>query len=272
MKSKWIIFAAFSLTLVHCGFGGDGADPLNGHADGASYMTGQENALAEQGYETQLAAKKAEYDKSMAQARQESAAANKAVKEQSETLITSIQQQCKSDEAKWQSEAEKFQQQYATFETAQKAEVKKCESNLVQWQAKTTALEQTIANAEKVNIQGYIYSFDLERFHEISDSSTANIEIKFELKVEGNSLVSGIQIPDLPEGLVIRKGQNNIWTISGRPVVDFPAGKQFKVYKLAIAPVINYNNIKDEVTRKAVQREKIVEEMTLLITQSGASI
>lgn len=273
MKSKWIIRATLSLILVSCGFGGDKADPLDGHTGTASYATDNERNGFEKAYQSQVEAGNAAHAKQVADITAKSNTAFANLKKEHEGIVAGIQAQCAGSKAEWDQQSEAFNAKFEGFKLEQQAEVKRCLDTKAEWERSAKACQETIDNAQKATIQGNFYAMNLQAYKLINGQKSPGIIFEFKLNVKGKNLISSITTePELPAGLRITKSQagENLWEISGTPNVDFNSGKTTKEIEVMLVPQIRYDAIEaDKETIDGVRQEEIREVIKLIITKGA---
>lgn len=266
-----LVTAGLSLSLTHCGFGGNGSDPLEGK-DSSSYVTESERQQNEQDWQARFEQETQAYEQSITALEQENQTRIQNLTSEYEAIEQRLRSQNTNNQEQWQTQRAQFEQELASFRAEQEQVIAGLRSTVDTWEQRTLRCEDELQNPEPLNFQGLLYQFELagalaETF-EWNVQEPQSHQILFELNVGGDS-VQGLDItPELPEGLSLQRGeQANTWVISGAPQVEVPLGQTSVSSTFTIRPVIDTSLIENERERALVQQQTVEKDVVIKINQ-----
>ncbi len=267
-----LLAAGLSLSLTHCGFGGNGADPLEGK-DSSSYVTESERQQNQQDWQARFEQETQAYDQSIAALEQENQTRIQNLTNEYEAIEQRLRSQNSNNQEQWEAQRAQFEQELATFRADQEQVIAGLRSTVDTWEQRTLRCEEELQNPEPLNFQGLLYQFEftgaLAETFEWNVQEPQTHRIFFQLNVGGNS-VQGLDItPDLPEGLSLTQSDEeaNTWVISGAPQVEVPLGQTSVSNTFTVRPMIDTSLIEDERERALVQQQTVEKDVVIKINQ-----
>ncbi len=268
---KSLLFAGLSLTLTNCGFGGKGADPLQGQ-DSNSFVTESQRRQNEQDWQQRFDQETRAYEESIAALEHDNETRISALTAEYSAIENRLRSQQATNEQQWQSERDQFAAELTAFRAEQEQVIAGLRSTVDAWENRTNRCEEQLQNPEPLSFQGLLYQFELQG--SAPESFEWNVQeerehhILFQLNVAGNS-VQGLEInPALPQGLEIVRGSNShTWIITGAPQVEVPLGQTHVSSRHTIKPIIDEVSITNERERLLVGQQSVEKDFLIVINQ-----
>ncbi|MCB0412732.1 MAG: hypothetical protein KDD50_00260 [Bdellovibrionales bacterium] len=232
-----ILVGLVLLNLANCGFGNQGANPLNSKTDNGQYKFGTEtdaNKTIEE-YEKSFQLKETEYDESVTRLKKESEQQNAELETKYQDIVNRLHQQSTESLQQCNQEKQVFADEFSDFKSKQDAVVSNMTQVNMEYKKQIDQYKRMLENPERQSFQGYIHTYDLNRLlpqaleWQLGVGNSYSFIFSLDLNSAQGQLVKGFTAePALPPGLKIVKDENNRYLIQGSPdnqAIQFKEGK-----------------------------------------------